>query len=141
MDNTPKLYSDCLMIGDWVLNKANRIPIKVDLGTLSVMREIENLPDGLEVDPYPPIPLTPEILKAWGFTDLHTGIQRYSLFQKNPYFSLVISESPFCDGYMVECDTNVILTYVNQLQQYLRLCGRYELAARYNPNAKEDEGK
>lgn len=134
-----ELSSKDLMVGDWVMSKELKTPVKV----CSIMNHYETTIyfccQGNEfiVNSYQlePIPLTPEILEKNGFNDasfeahhkykyvIHTNEYQLGYYPKTNSFNVYkkgidpfYSKDKFCCGFQN------IVKYVHELQHALRLC-------------------
>lgn len=124
-----------LMIGDWVLFNGN--PKKVtslfvtDLGVDQIYVFEKTCQVGTISEYVEPIPLTAEILEKNGFKK--TTDEKYCMC--DDYYELSAEE--YSDSIWLICCADlecnlpvqkVMVSYVNQLQQFLRLCGLSDLA-------------
>lgn len=133
------------MIGDWVTIKDEKRHGKVTELCVTQYMEGGEWEEELCVDDFceqfsnvAPIPLTPEILEANGFSDRkNAGFQRLPTKSIERLVTLYYRDGIFCDGVpFVDEDISMIknIKYVHKLQHALRLCGLEELADNFKVN-------
>lgn len=115
-----------LMIGDLVIDKTLNAPHRVTAQDIFLLAE-----NTINENNFEPIPLTAEILEKNGFKK--TTDEKY--YMCDDYSELSAEE--YSDSIWLICCSDIecnlpvqkiMVSYIHQLQQFLRLCGLNELA-------------
>ena len=106
-------------------------------GSVRCLVDDEGTTCGFWAEQLNPIPLTPEILKKNGFSiddsfhphrRWHSADRRVVLHNEDEYLNTFNKWHVHIDTEDMRTIGSIELTYVHQLQQFLRLCGMNELA-------------